>query len=122
MKLDRDNSGVNLIRGFSGGEILIGADVIRQPVIVTVDTIIRDWSPPAVEQLTIADLRPVLEFEPDVILLGTGERQCFPSISLIATVLRMGVGLEIMDTAAACRTYNVLVSEYRRVAAALFIR
>jgi uncharacterized protein len=122
MKLDRDKSGGNLIRGFSGDEILIGTEVIRQPVIVTVDTIIRDWSPAAVEDLSLADLRPALELEPELILLGTGERQCFPSMALVCAVLRMGVGLEIMNTAAACRTYNVLVSEYRRVAAALFIR
>ena len=122
MKLDRDKSDGNLIRGFSGGEILIGANVIRRPVIVTIDRIVHDWSPPAVEKLALEDMRPVLELEPDVILLGTGEQQRFPSMSLIAAVLRMGIGLEIMNTAAACRTYNVLASEYRRVAAALFIR
>jgi uncharacterized protein len=122
MKLDRDKSGGNLIRGFSGDAILIGADAIRQPVIITVDTIIRDWSPPAVDKLALADLQPVLDLEPEIILLGTGERQCLPPMSLTSAILHRGVGLEVMTTVAACRTYNVLVSEYRRVAAVLFIR
>ena len=121
MKLDLDRTGGNLIRGFAGGRILIGADIIRAPVIVTIDRIIHDWSPSAVEKLGVVDFQPVLALEPDVILLGTGERQRFPSMTLITAILRLGVGLEIMDTAAACRTYNVLAAEYRRVAAALFI-
>jgi uncharacterized protein len=59
--------------------------------------------------------------EPEVILLGTGSLQRQPPPALTTAVLRLGVGIEVMTTAAACRTYNVLVAEYRRVAAALFI-
>ena len=121
MKLDLDKGSGNLIRGFVGGQILIGENAIRSPVIVTIDQIIENWSPPAVEQLALADFERVLALEPEVILLGTGERQRFPSIALITAILRLGVGLEIMNTAAACRTYNVLASEYRRVAAVLFV-
>jgi uncharacterized protein len=122
MKLDLDKSSGNLIRGCADGQIMIGTEVIRSPVIVTIDRIIADWTPPAVENLALADFKSILDLEPDVILLGTGERQRFPSITLITAILRLGVGLEIMNTAAACRTYNVLASEYRRVAAALFVR
>ena len=63
----------------------------------------------------------MLELEPEVILLGTGERQRFPPLALTTAILRLGIGIEVMNTAAACRTYNVLASELRRVAAALFI-
>ncbi len=121
MKLDLDKSSGNLIRGFAGGRILIGNDSFSAPLIVTLDRIIADWAPPPVEQLTLADLERVLELEPEVVLLGTGSSQRFPGMVLTTAVLRRGVGLEIMTTAAACRTFNVLASEYRRVAAALFI-
>jgi uncharacterized protein len=121
VKLDLDKSGGNLIRGFAGGAILIGAERFTGPVIVAVDRIVRDWTPPAVEQLALADLAPVLELGPEVILLGTGASQRFPAPAVTTGILRQGVGIEIMNTAAACRTYNVLASEYRRVVAALFV-
>jgi uncharacterized protein len=121
MQLDLDSSSGNLIRGFADGQITVGGATFREPLIVTADRIIADWSPPPPGQLTLADLQPVLDLEPEVILLGTGSRQCFPSMALITAVLRLGVGLETMSTAAACRTFNVLASEHRRVAAALFI-
>ncbi len=121
MKLDLDKSGGNLIRGFTGGRILIGDDSFSAPLIVTLDRIIADWAPPPVEQLVLTDLERVLELDPKVVLLGTGSSQRFPALTLTTAVLRRGIGLEIMTTAAACRTFNVLASEYRRVAAALFI-
>jgi uncharacterized protein len=119
MKLDLDRTAGNLIRGFADGRIHIGAAFYDSPVIVSADRIIADWTPPAVEELALDDLARLLELEPDVILLGTGARQCFPRQALITEILGRGVGFEVMATAAACRTYNVLVSEFRRVVAAL---
>ncbi len=121
MKLDRDNTPGNLIRGFAGGQLLIGHEIFRDPVIVTIDRIIADWSPPDPTRLTLADLQTVLDLQPEVILLGTGTRQYFPPASLTAAILGQGIGIEVMNTAAACRTFNVLAGEMRRVAAALFI-
>lgn len=121
MMLDREQSPGHIIRGFAAGRILIGSDTFSSPLIVTAEQIIADWSPPGVQQLSRADLQRVLDLDPDVILLGTGLRQLFPPATLTTEILRQGVGLEIMNTAAACRTFNVLASEYRRVAAALFI-
>lgn len=121
MKLDREQGPGHLIRGFAAGRILIGSETFSSPLILTAERIIADWSPPGVQQLSRADLQRVLDLDPDVILLGTGLRQLFPPATLTTEILRQGVGLEIMNTAAACRTFNVLASEYRRVAAALFI-
>lgn len=121
MKFDLDKTGGNLIRGCAGGEILIGDQVIRAPVIVTIDRLISDWLPPAVSELTIADFQRVLDLEPELILLGTGRRQLFPQLRVTTAILRLGVGIEVMDTVAACRTFNILASEGRHVAAALFI-
>ena len=121
MKLDRDNTAGNLIRGFADGQLLIGSQIFRKPVIITIDRIIADWSPPAPASLALGDLQAVLDLEPEVILLGTGLQQRFPPPQLTSAILGRGIGIEVMTTAAACRTYNVLAAEFRRVAAALFI-
>lgn len=121
MKLELDTGEGNLIRGLAEGAILVGNESLSQPFILTIDHLIRDWAPPAVEDLSPSDFEAILALEPEVILLGTGTRQRFPPARLTAAILRQGVGIEVMNTAAACRTYNVLAGEFRRVAAALFI-
>lgn len=121
MKLDREHGTGNLIRRFTGSEIHIAELVIRQPVIVMADRLVLDWSPPPVAKLAVEHLKPLLDLAPDVILLGTGRRQVFPPATLTAAILHQGIGIEIMDTAAACRTYNILAAELRRVAAALYV-
>lgn len=121
MKLDREHGTGNLVRRFTGSEIHVAEQIFRQPVIITLDRLIMDWSPPPVATLAVRDLQALLDLEPELILLGTGARQVFPSPALTTTILQQGVGIEIMDTAAACRTYNILAAELRRVAAALYI-
>jgi uncharacterized protein len=120
LKLDREQVPGNFIRAFAGGQVCIGEHRFASPLIVTAEAIIADWRPADPESLQCEDLQPVLALQPEVILLGTGLRQRFPQAATLAAVLRQGVGVEVMTTAAACRTFNVLVSEYRRVAAALF--
>jgi uncharacterized protein len=71
--------------------------------------------------LRVDDLAPALELNPQILLLGTGKTHCFPPAELMGAVLKQNVGLEVMTTDAACRTYNVLVSEGRSVVAALII-
>jgi uncharacterized protein len=121
VQLDPDQGKGNVIRSFSGGEVHVADGTFREPLIVTADRIITDWSPPAFEALTPADFERVLALEPEVILLGTGAGQRFLPAAVTHAILTRGVGLEVMSTAAACRTFNVLASEYRRVVAALYI-
>ena len=99
----------------------IGDDWIRTHFIVASDRIIRDWKPPAPEDLSPGDLEPALAPAPDIVILGTGETLLRPKLDLMALMAERGIGLEIMDTPAACRTYNVLLHEGRSVVAALFI-
>jgi uncharacterized protein len=73
------------------------------------------------EALSAQDLQPAINLNPKIVLLGTGSRLALPNIDLMTVLAAQGVGLEIMDTPAACRTYNVLVHEDRDVVAALFI-
>ncbi len=99
----------------------IGEDWIRTHFIVSSDRIIRDWQPPTPEELGPGDLEPALATEPDIVILGTGETLLRPKLDLMALMAERGIGLEIMDTPAACRTYNVLLHEGRSVVAALFV-
>ena len=114
------SSGI-VIRSFEAGELRVNDQVITTPVILTPNEIIADWSPPGIAELSIADFQPALDQDPAIILFGTGRAQHFPATALITHIMQAGIGFEVMDTAAACRTFNVLVGEQRRVVAALLI-
>lgn len=121
MQLDLEkNSGI-FIRSFSPGELRVNDQVITGPVILTPEDIIVDWCPPAIDALSITDFAAALAIKPELVLFGTGDRQTFPPTTLVTDIMRAGVGFEAMGTAAACRTFNVLCSEGRRVAAALIV-
>lgn len=122
MQIERDNTSGNVIRSFSTGELRINDNVFTAPVIITAETIIDNWSPAGFTALSIADFTPALDTEPEVILFGTGIRQIFPPGAVLTDIMRRGIGFEVMDTGAACRTFNVLVAERRRVTAALLVR
>jgi uncharacterized protein len=112
---------LNYVRAYSPTEVVIGERVLRSSVIVAPRELIVDWAPRSVDELGVAELAPVLALTPEVVLLGTGGRQVFPDARILAAAARAGAGLEVMDTLAACRTYNVLVQEGRRVVAALIV-
>jgi uncharacterized protein len=115
------SSRVNLVRAYSSAELRIGEQLIRGSCIVTADELITDWAPATFAELTLPDLERVLALRPEIVLLGTGPQQRFPSAAIRATFTERRVGLEAMDLGAACRTFNILVQEERRVAAALFL-
>ena len=121
MQLDLDKGSGLVIRSFEHGRIHVNDQVLTNHVILSPEEIVGAWEPPSIEKLSIADFRILLDLEPEVILFGTGPSQRFPSGALITDILRTGVGFEIMDTAAACRTFNVLASERRHVVAALLL-
>lgn len=120
VQLTRETTGANLIRAWQAGRIRIGERWIDGHVIVTADRIITDWRVTAPRALVLRDLAPAVELAPEIILLGTGTELLTPDVELMAELGERAIGLEIMGTAAACRTFNVLVQERRRVAAALF--
>ena len=121
MKLtDETQAGTNFIRAYEPGQIRIGERAVRGNCIVTADQVI-EWSAQSIAALTPADLEPIIALAPEIVILGSGETQQFPEASLLAAVLSRGIGCEVMNTGAACRTYNVLVSEDRKVAAALVL-
>jgi uncharacterized protein len=90
--------------------------------IVTADQLLTDWGPASFAEFGAAHLATLLALAPEVVILGTGMRQQFAPAALRDALAQRGVGLEAMQLGAACRTFNVLVQEERRVAAALFLR
>lgn len=116
------SSRVNLIRAYSPQEIRIGEQRLQASCIVTADKLISNWGPASFAELTPAHLEAILALQPELVLLGTGPKQRFPPASIRSAFTARGVGLEVMDLGAACRTFNILVQEERRVAAALFLQ
>jgi len=112
----------NLIRSYSDHEIVIGEQRVHRSCIVTAERLITDWEPQEFAALALSHLEALLALEPELVLLGTGASQRFAPAALRAALTERGVGLEAMHLGAACRTFNVLVQEERRVAAALFLR
>jgi len=113
------SSGINVIRGYGSGELRVNENIYRGAVILSASTLIAEPNIHNLEDLIAVDVSRILALEPELVLLGTGARQIFPVASFGAQFLRVKVGFEVMDTGAACRTFNVLVAEHRQVAALL---
>lgn len=121
MKVAQDPVSAVTIRHVERGAITIGEEVIRENVVLLHDQILRGWDVKDRHALTIADLEDTLAHQPEIILFGTGWLNRLPPRELVFALARRGIGLETMDTPAACRTFNILVSEERKVAAVLII-
>jgi uncharacterized protein len=122
MRFTQDStSGINVIRSYGNGELRVNEQRYRGGVILSAATVIADANVQNLDDLLAIDVSRALSLEPELVLLGTGARQIFPAPSYGAQFLRAGIGFEVMDTSAACRTFNVLVGEQRRVAAILLL-
>jgi uncharacterized protein len=122
MKLQLEQpAGTNMIRACGPGQLRIGDRTHTSSVIVTATVLIAPWRPTSAQDLSPPDFEPLLGLAPEVVLLGTGARQQFPHAELLRILHQRRIGIEVMDTSAACRTYNVLVTEGRNVAAALIV-
>jgi uncharacterized protein len=115
-------TGAHQIRGYSDAEIRIGERCVRGSCIVTADELLTEWGPESFAEFGPAHLPTLLALGPEVVIVGTGMSQQFAPAVLRDALAARGVGLEAMQLGAACRTFNVLVQEERRVAAALFLR
>ena len=112
--------GVNLIRRYGADYIVVGEQEIRSSCIVGVSALVP-WAPRSVEELGAEHLPTLFEMSPEVVVLATGATQKFPRAALRAEFATRRIGLEVMEIGAAARTYNVLVSEERRVLAAVLL-
>jgi len=113
-------AGVNTFTGYGPGYVQVNTERREHSLIVLPDQLL-DWPPASFAELAAAHLQSLLALRPEIVLLGTGEQQRFPRPELTRPLLEAGIGVEVMTVAAACRTYNILVAEERRVAAALLL-
>lgn len=122
MKFSEDaGSKERLITHYDNDFIAVNTRRYHHPVIVASEHSPQRWEVGAFDALTASDLTPLIAMEPEIILLGTGERQQFLPPELMQEIMGKGIGCEVMTTAAACRTYNIILGEGRRVAAGLLI-
>lgn len=122
MKLQLDSSeGLNTFTAYGDGYVSVNGVRHTRNLAVLPDRLLPDWTLATFETLSIADFELLATLDADIILLGTGRRLRFPSPDLLHPLVRLQKGLEVMDLPAACRTYNVLMGEGRKVAAGLLI-
>ncbi len=120
MKLHSADTGrLNTVTGYGAGYIEINAVRHQGAILLMPEGDIRQWQPSSDGKLDSAQTEGILALSPEIVLLGTGPSQRFQEAQVVVAFHRAGVGLETMDTAAACRTYNILMAEGRRVLAAL---
>lgn len=121
------------VRSYQPGEVSIttpithhdaqqlATKVLHESFIIAPKRLIPNWPPRKLTELTAEHLDSVAELKPELILLGTGQTLDFPHPSVTANLMVLGIGVEVMDTSAACRTYNILMHEGRNVVAALIV-
>jgi uncharacterized protein len=120
MRFSQDSTASQTISAYGDGEVIINDKSIRHSVIVTPDTI-QSWAPRSMEELEPAHFAAFEAWHPEVVLVGTGSQLHFPPPHYSIDLLAQGIGVEIMANDAACRTFNILLSEDRKVLLALLL-
>ncbi|MDO9074412.1 MAG: Mth938-like domain-containing protein [Rubrivivax sp.] len=122
MKFQPDTTaGVNLITRQEPGRVWVGAVPYGHSVLVPWQGEVLPWDAAAPEELTAAHFERLAAMQPELVIFGSGARLRFVAPALLQALMALRIGVETMDTPAACRTYNVLASEHRRVLAALLL-
>jgi uncharacterized protein len=110
-----------IITAYDNASIQVNGKNFNSAMVITQDTLVADWTPGSIEALLPEHIETIANLKPELVLLGTGAKLVFPEIRIYASLIQKGIGVEVMDTGAACRTYNILSSEGRRVVAGLII-
>lgn len=122
MKFSEDYAiGTNVIRSFTDSTIDVNNKTYNKSLIISNNLLIEDWAISHIDELQPEHWQELIQHKPEVILIGTGASLVFPHPSSYAPAIDMGIGVEFMDSKAACRTYNVLVSEDRVVLAGIIL-
>ncbi|MBM3343516.1 MAG: hypothetical protein FJY56_15615 [Betaproteobacteria bacterium] len=111
----------NQFTGYGTGYVMVNQQRYQRSVVVTPSALHEDWPVTGVEVLNAEALRFLLELKPEILLLGTGAKQVFPRPAALREFAQAQIGVESMDTPAACRTFNILMAEGRNVAAAIIV-
>ena len=122
MKLHLESgSAKNTFTGYGEGYVMVNGAKFEKSVVVLPERILDDWAAPSFAALEPAHFAVLAGLDLEIMLLGTGGKLRFPKPEILAPLIRAGVGVEVMDLQAACRTYNILMAEGRKVAAALLL-
>ena len=122
MRLDlQSHPGAYGIRSYRRGVIVVNEETLTQSFIITPTQLLRDWPPQRFDEVLLEHFAAITQLKPEIVLFGTGTRLRFPPADIGASLLSAGIGFEVMDTAAACRSYVILLSEDPNVAAALLM-
>ena len=115
------SEGYLLVRRVDARSVTLLDRVIDHSFLLTPAGVTEIWPVDAAESLQAGHVEALLALQPELVILGTGERQVFPAAAFIAGFLRKGIGIEVMDNAAAARTYNLLAGEDRQVVAGFIL-
>jgi len=122
LKLQSDpHSGANTITGYGNGYVEINKIPYAYAVLLSSDGAISNWSAQSFDSLEASHFSQMVDLKPELVLIGTGSRQRFPKPELLKALVQAKIGFEIMNSQAACRTYNILVGEGRQVLLALIV-
>jgi uncharacterized protein len=121
MKLQPDRIETQSVTAYGSGWIAIQGEKITHSVLITSDGLRLDWYCQSFDDLGTEHFAQLAELDVELVIFGSGERHRFPKPEWQAGLMKRRIGLETMDTQAACRTYNILAGEGRKVAAALLI-
>ena len=121
MKFHLNSAEGNVFTGHGADYVRLGVVEYRDNVLVTPERIVTGWTAGGFDTLSEADFAALAELKPEVVLLGTGASLRFPHPRLTRALTDAGIGVEVMDTPAACRTFNILAAEGRRVVAAVIL-
>jgi uncharacterized protein len=111
-----------VVRAYDDGAVTVNNTTFTRSLIIMPEHLDTQWEPQYLEEVTERHLEPIVKFNPEVVLFGTGVQSRFPELHIQTYFVKRGIGIEIMNTAAACRTYNILIAEGRNVACALLMR
>jgi uncharacterized protein len=110
---------IKIFTALGADYVMVNDERYSSSIVVSADQVRLDWTVTHFDELNESHFAYLAALKPDVLLLGTGEKQHFPHPRLFRALTEAGIGLECMDTPAACRTYNILVAEDRKVIAAI---
>ena len=110
-----------VITAYGENSVSINGKPFRQSLIITGTKLNENWAVNAVELLQADHIDQILAFDPELIIIGTGNKLIFPAVEVYSGIIEHGIGVDFMDTQAACRTYNILMSEGRHVVAGLIL-
>ena len=122
MKFERDSpEGRNTFTGYGPGYVEVNRKRYATSLVVSADRVIVDWPAASVEAFTADHLAAIIELKPEIAIIGSGAAFRLPEPARLALLHQARIGVEVMDTQAACRTYNILLGEGRNVVAALIV-